>query len=149
MPRDFDRTLTPEGQAQAIKIGQMARAAGHLPVKIISSTAARAQATARGFCEGAGLDASDILLLDELYETHAGTYQLVLAEHGLSVAEVMLVGHNPTISDAVEYFTDKDIGSLPLAGLVRIGFPLDSWQEVSRHSGNFLGIEAPDFSAKH
>lgn len=94
---DFDRPLTPRGEADAAITGYSIRAAGHAPELILVSPARRTMQTAQIIAEHLGLPPTVLCPVDALYNGEAGILGGELrraATHGL----VMLVAHNPGIS---------------------------------------------------
>lgn len=97
---DFHRPLTPRGAADVKMMGVKAAEAGFLPSLIITSAAERARQTAELFKTAAGA-AADILYQDDLYLCSVDPIwrHIARALQG-GFDSVLLVGHNPGISQA-------------------------------------------------
>jgi phosphohistidine phosphatase len=97
--RDEDRPLAPKGLRQAAWLGERLAGAEAPPERLLCSPAARTMQTARLLGEALGLDAQPEPALG-LDSRASKVVDLIGSfETGESVA---LVGHNPTISLAVE-----------------------------------------------
>ena len=120
-PTDFERPLRPSGINTSRIMGQWIRDAGLLPDAILSSTAVRAEATARLAAEGMGFDALTIEWEPRIYEATLHTLLYVLAERGGAHSRVMLVGHNPGMEWLTDFlaggFEDPSEKRFPTAGL--------------------------------
>ena len=120
-PTDFERPLRASG-INAIRImGQWIRDAGLVPDAILSSTAVRAEATARLAAEAMGLDQSKVEWEPRIYEATLQALLYVLAERGGTHSRVMLVGHNPGMEWLTDFlaggFQDPSEKRFPTAGL--------------------------------
>ena len=53
---------------------------------------------------------------------------------------VMIIGHNPALTDFVNHFLDPRIDNLPTSGVVSISFHTDRWEEIptSKFRVNFI-----------
>ena len=48
---------------------------------------------------------------------------------------VLLIGHNPSITNFVNYFIDDDIDNLPASGVIGIKFNINKWQNIIKTRG--------------
>jgi phosphohistidine phosphatase len=98
--RDFDRPLTPLGEAEAAAAGQAIHAAGDIPSLVLSSPAVRTRQTASIVATQLGLDETAIVLVDGLYNASTEILEAELCRASAAAAgTVMLVAHNPGISE--------------------------------------------------
>jgi phosphohistidine phosphatase len=127
---DHDRPLNQRGQADAPRVGAWLFDAGLVPDLVLSSTAVRAQTTARLVAESAGYN-GEIQLQRELY--HADCDDFLEALHGLagSVNSAMVVGHNPGLEEFLELLTGLH-DAVPTAALAHIELPIDDWRNLTR-----------------
>jgi phosphohistidine phosphatase len=99
VPRDRDRPLAPRGEAAAAAMGVALARMGVAPGHVMTSPAVRAEMTARIAADVGGWDA-EIEVVDALYG--GGTNAVIAAMAAApGVERLMLVGHEPTWSDAV------------------------------------------------
>ena len=121
---DFDRTLSRCGGRDADVIAKRLAGSGVQADALISSPAVRALSTAEFFAAELRLPVQTDA---RIYE--AGVSELLAVVRGLddSHSTVVLVGHNPGISEFLRYLTDENYADLPTAGLVTVSLPLKSW----------------------
>lgn len=107
---DFDRGLLPKGVRRAVHIAQKLKAQlpdTHQNTLVVSSTADRAMQTAKVFCDILGYPEERILWEPHVYEASALFLMKILNDVPTSYDHVLLFGHNPGVSDLVEYTTDS------------------------------------------
>jgi phosphohistidine phosphatase len=99
--RDFDRPLTTRGEADAHAAGRAIHAAGISPALVLASPARRTRQTAQILGEELGLAPDALRFVDSLYNAAGATLATVLRRHAANAGGiVMLVAHNPGVSDA-------------------------------------------------
>lgn len=140
---DFYRKLDRMGTAEVNQIGYILRQEGINIDQIISSGATRARETT-GIMNHY-LSVKDISYDDSLFLTGADHIVHKISKSGTG-QNLLYVGHNFGISDAVGYLTTNPM-SLSTSMLVKIGFEQDNWAEISRETGTILEIYAPDVLA--
>jgi len=140
---DFDRTLNHRGNKNAHEMAERITLKGIVPELIVSSPAKRALSTAKHFADVLKVPYEDIRLEPTVYE--ANTTALVKVINGLNNDDdrIALFGHNPGITELVNYLADAKIYNLPTAGVVVIDFPFDDWSMVSQHTGSLLLFDSP------
>lgn len=133
---DFDRPLTSSGQVQAARLAvQLARAVP-APDLLVSSPAARAQATAQVFAQAWNIASDKIINKSTIYEASVTTLLYLLQGIDHSIGHVALVGHNPGISELAHALADCSFGALPTCGVVQISFAeSQTWQALSPGCG--------------
>ena len=107
---DFHRNLLPKGVERATVIAQKLKS--HLPadpdkILVVSSTANRAMQTAEIFCQVIGYPQDRIVWEHKIYEAHYLLLMKRLNDISASYDHVVLVGHNPGLSNLVDYLTDQ------------------------------------------
>ena len=55
----------------------------------------------------------------------------------------MIVGHNPAITDIVNYLTGSKIDNVPTCGVAEINLPIKSWNKVEENSANLISFDYP------
>ena len=114
--RDFDRPLNKKGFGDAEIIADKAADKGYRPDLLISSTALRCRDTADAVYRAMGLTL-EVRYVDALYNATVDNYLEIIDAQ--DQAAVMLVGHNPTMEQALEAL----IGHEAMAGSLAGGFP--------------------------
>jgi phosphohistidine phosphatase len=139
---DHDRPLNKRGKRDAPRMGEILRSEHLIPEAIISSTAARAHATAEAVAKASGYKGK-IALNHSLYAAGPEAYLKVL--HGLSndSVRVLVVGHNPGLEELLENFTGE-AQIMPTCALAHVKFSMDSWLELDyKTKGELAGIWQP------
>lgn len=151
---DHDRPLAPRGRRAAERMAEViAGRSDLLPDRILCSPARRTRETLAPLSARIG-DASRSLILDELYEPAAGDYRHVIAAHGGSAHQLLVIGHNPTIQatalgliDLVGSADDQTVRQIaakfPTAALAVIDFDTRIWGEIQPKSGRLEAFIRP------
>jgi phosphohistidine phosphatase len=96
---DFDRPLDPKGIAQVEHSAAQIAALPHRPTLCLASDAARTRETAQILARALQLPAKAVLFDHRLYLATPEVIRQVLEEHAARRPHVVLVGHNPGLSD--------------------------------------------------
>ncbi|MFK5855502.1 MAG: histidine phosphatase family protein [Bacteroidota bacterium] len=128
---DHDRVLMPVGIKKTKKIIKFLTDKNVLPDLILTSSAKRAMETAHLIADGIGYDNVNIIINNDLYHAFADEIYDVISTVSDSENSVMIVAHNPTLTDFVNDFINPRISNLPTTGVVSIEFETDSWEEIS------------------
>jgi len=141
--RDFDRPLNKRGTVDAPEMGRRLARRSLVPDRLLSSPAKRAIRTAEVIAGAIGFPAERITRMDRLYG--AGVADLIGILRGLDDAEerVFLVGHNPGLTDLVNFLCSVFLDNLPTCGLVCADFEISSWKEIDRHRGRCVFMDFP------
>ena len=111
---DFDRPLDAVGIAQAKRAGDQLAQLPHPPTLCLASAALRTLQTARLAAHALKLDASALHVDRRLYLASAETILEVLEDLAGDARQVLLVGHNPGLSDLAGMLAGKP-GAVGLA----------------------------------
>lgn len=130
--KDIDRHLNDRGYADAYQLSQWYKSEFTLPDIMLSSPATRAINTAYIFARTFSKPEANVLVNGELYESKMEDYLKVIASIDNKFNGLMLFGHNPAITNLTNDL-NKDLlfENVPTCGIVKIGFPYDSWKEVT------------------
>jgi phosphohistidine phosphatase len=134
--QDHNRPLNKRGKHDAPLVGKLIREQGLTPDLVISSTAQRAQDTARLAAKACGYE-GEIELRQELYLSDTTCYLDILHSLPDKVKIVMLVGHNPDIEELLELLTDYE-EPFPTAALAQMELPIASWQSLNEATDGYL-----------
>jgi phosphohistidine phosphatase len=125
---DHERPLNRRGVTDAPRMGQLLLEAGLTPDRIVSSTAVRAQSTARLAGEACGYEGS-VALREDLYLSGSTGYLEALRQLPAEINRAMIVGHNPDVEELVHLLTGRDV-PMPTAALAQVELPIDDWTEL-------------------
>lgn len=126
--KDFDRPLNKRGKKDAPKMGKILMENDAVPDRIFSSSAKRAQSTAKAIAKKISFE-DDVIFMEELYLAEPETILGLLKTQSDELNRIMLVGHNP----GMEWFLQMICGevvSLPTASIAQIQVPIDHWHEL-------------------
>ncbi len=124
---DRERPLNKRGQRDAPKMGERIAAAGIRPSLIISSPAVRAWTTARLIATALGYPVEFLQREPDLYLASLKDLLDVVAAQDNGFNNLMVVGHNPGLTDFVNYLSPGLTGNLPTAGVVSVTIDQDDW----------------------
>lgn len=141
--RDFSRELKSRGLRDSTIIGNKLKEEGVNLDMVITSTAARAQATADILATHIGYGNEAIHQNDELYMASVRTFLQIVNQLKNEWNEVMLVGHNPAITYLGEFLTGADLGYMPTGAVVSVEFDIDDWSLVSKSTGKVIMYLTP------
>jgi phosphohistidine phosphatase len=96
---DFERPLTERGLAEARSTARAIAASGHRPTLLLASPARRTRQTAEILAGEFQLPAQALRFVDSLYNASAGTLETELRKAAMPEGLVLLVAHNPGVSD--------------------------------------------------
>lgn len=154
---DHERPLTDRGINQAEALSRHVarlRSKKHkaqrrrLPRLVLSSSAVRAEQTARRVMEGLSAK-TRMEVRPDLYLAGVGAVIEVLEEAAAEEESVMVVGHNPTAEDLVSQLSRGDDGallppvSLSTCALAHLVLPGSSWGDRLQGSATLVDIFVP------
>lgn len=132
--RDIDRPLLNKGKSRTQLIADYLKNNGLVPDLIISSPAIRAYETAVIAALNLNYRPEAIRKNDDLYFVNTEKYFEAVYSTPDELEKIMIVGHNPMITDFCNYFLTIKINNLPTSGLAVFNLHTDSWVETSKCS---------------
>lgn len=139
---DHQRPLNQRGRQDAPRMGRLLRTEELVPDLIISSTAERALATAEAVALSSGYEA-EIRSTRLLYHAEPEAYLDAVRQTDDARECVMVVGHNPGVSELLERLTG-DQEQMPTAALAQILLPIKSWRELNEATeGQLVNLWRP------
>ncbi|GEM_PF-32264 len=149
---DFERPLTPEGEKQAESMGKKMKKEGVKVDLLISSPADRALETAHIFARRLDYPIQKILLFDAIYKASDGSSLLrLIKDMDDRYGNLLMVGHNPRLSEMAKHLVKDLRHDIPKAGMVRIEFSVSSWKEAGPENAHLRSFDIPggDVRAKN
>jgi len=141
--KDFDRPLNERGLADAPDMAMRLKASGADIDRIITSPALRTLTTARLVAVTLGLD-SDVIREDrQIYLAGSSRLMHVLSLLDDDLSGVLLVAHNPALTDLANDVARAAIDNLPTAGLVLIELPIEHWFDIGLGVGRVATFDYP------
>ena len=138
---DFDRPLNKRGNKDGKKMSKLLKKYISSVDLLISSSSERTRLTSSYFQKE--IKFKNSIFSKRLY--HASSQEIIktLNEIESGVNSVLLIGHNPGLTDFINKKTDINIFNLPTTGVVIIKFPIKSWLELDYKSGKVELIKFP------
>jgi phosphohistidine phosphatase len=127
---DHARPLNKRGRHDAPKMGQRMAEWGMDPDLIISSPAVRAISTAEAVAEEIGYSPTDIVTEQRVYGADESDWLEIIQGLDDSLEHVMMVGHNPGLTEVVNALSPDPIGNVPTCGVVAFEFEAQMWAEI-------------------
>lgn len=140
---DFDRALTVSGEAEAQALGLRLHESGIRPQLVLSSTALRCRQTCDLIVPQLGPELS-VRSIDALYNAPVDGLLATLKMVSATVESVLLVGHNPAISELVVYLSDHVFDFLPPGGCAHLLLTVDNWGRLGRSTARFQWVDTPE-----
>ena len=127
---DIDRTLNSRGNRSAKLMIEPIWKAGCRFEHIYCSPAKRARATIHRMAKALPVKDVKWTVDESLYTFNAGDLLSWLRDLGNELDEVMIVGHNPAITDLVNLLGDQHIDNVPTCGYVQLSAKVKSWSKL-------------------
>ncbi len=138
---DFDRPLNKQGIKNAPAMAELLQQK-NIPIHLIlSSSAKRTSETTKTFVKVLDYK-NEIFILDDLYLASSRTIlnKIHLVEEVYE--SILVVCHNPGITDVANYIGDIPIDNIPTTGFVGFSFD-DKWKNLRENCCKVLFFEYP------
>lgn len=140
---DIDRPLNQRGYSDAYKMSSTLKEKRIIPDQIITSPATRAISTALIFCRNFQIDASQISINSNLYDTSVKEYQNCISKIENRFTHVMLFGHNPTITDFAKKLVSSFSEEMPTCSIIGIKSTANEWADFAEKKCEILFFDSP------
>jgi phosphohistidine phosphatase len=139
---DIDRPLNDRGYGDAHDMASRLRKSVK-PDLIISSPAVRALTTALIVARHLHYDSAAIAIQPLLYDTNSDQYRAVIASLPDEHSTVILVGHNPVITETANLLGGTTLDELPTTGIVGVEFDGPAWKQAVKTGGKMTFYDFP------
>lgn len=134
---DFDRPLNTRGFNDADLIGKYLNEQNLVVDAVYSSSANRAETTARIICEDLGIPLSKIQRSKKLYDFDGvGVVNFIKNEIPNTYNSVLIFGHNPCLNRLVNTYGSQIFFKFPTCTVVGIEFNIKEWHKIKEGLGN-------------
>lgn len=140
---DFDRELNERGMRDAPMMGEVLAKKNLRPDRIISSPALRAKLTIKTLAPYIPYPENQILFDHILYGGGIEAIAELISSTPPNVHTLILVGHNPELTEHANYFSGSDIENIPTCGVVAMQLKHDDWKSIGENSAELLYILRP------
>jgi phosphohistidine phosphatase len=141
--RDADRPLAPRGERDAPEMARRLVRAGIVPDALVASPARRTGETARLIARELDFPWREIAADRRIYEADAGGLLEVVREAEAGRECLMLIGHNPGVTELAQALLPGFREELPTAALVVVDLPVDTWAVVRPGTGSLRLYDFP------
>ena len=143
---DYDRPLNKRGRRDAPEMADRLRRRGLAPDLILTSGALRTRQTAAALVAALDLDESRLAHDSALYL--ASEERLLRRIQALDdgLRQVVLVAHNPGLTELVRRLGVADLENLPTCGYAEFSLALESWGLVGPQSARLVRLDYPKHS---
>jgi phosphohistidine phosphatase len=128
---DIDRTLKPKGIRNAYETARKLKLIDHIPDMIITSPADRALHTAIIFARVFEYPLRNLQINEVLYECSKDQILDFIRDSDDGKQSLMIFGHNPDVTDLVNYFIKKSVIEIPTSGVTTLIFSCDTWKKIA------------------
>jgi phosphohistidine phosphatase len=140
---DRDRGLNARGKRDAPVMGERIAAAGVRPSMIITSPAVRAWTTAKIIAQEIGYPIEFLQRENNLYLASLDTLLDVVVAQENEFNNLMIVGHNPGLTDFANFLSPGLTSNLPTAGVVSVSLNIEDWKLYERPATELLVFDYP------
>lgn len=138
---DFDRTLNKRGRESAPRMGEYFKEKNIDADLVLCSPARRTKQTCELFLEKAKLECQ-VHYDKRIYEADIAELLEVLADVEEPHRTVLMIGHNPGMSDLQEFLTGR-FEEFPTACMAQVTLSAPIWKEIKPRSGKLDWIARP------
>jgi phosphohistidine phosphatase len=136
---DIDRALDERGRKEAALGARDLLQARYAPDLLLTSNAQRARATAALLTRGLGLDEEYIRVEPVLYLASSTTLLQVLQQCPDTARTVLLVGHNPGLSELARRFdAHRTQIELETGGICCLELEDEPWSDLAPHAAPWV-----------
>ncbi|MBN2088601.1 histidine phosphatase family protein [candidate division KSB1 bacterium] len=140
---DFDRPLNKRGEHDASFMGFRLREMNVRIDQLVSSNATRALMTAELFAERLDYPLEKVIKPSAMYGGDVEELLSVVHKLDNNLNEVMLIGHNPGLTEFAQFLTTERFEKIPTSGVFCVGFDVTSWPQIGQESGSLIFFDYP------
>jgi phosphohistidine phosphatase len=124
-------------------MGRRLLARGARPTLILTSPAVRARRTAQIIAREIGYPLEFLQREEELYLASPDAIVSVIARQDDSFRDMVVVGHNPGLTELANRLTGAGIDNIPTCGIVVVELELASWRDLDGTRGELVHFDCP------
>lgn len=138
---DHDRDLKNRGKRDSAFMSQKLLELDWIPDLIISSTALRAKKTAEQIANI--LKVKNLTPEPDLYLAPPHVFINIVNGLDKQFNSVMLVAHNPALTDLINSYSTESIFNVPTAAIFKVDFDVNKWEDITFENGKLSGFIYP------
>lgn len=140
---DFERPLNERGEGDAPRMAARLAQYQEIPDRLLSSPAARALRTSTLLARGLDIPEQEIRTDERLYNASARTLLDCIRATDDQVEHLVLVAHNPGITDLANELTDSRIDNLVTCAVLGADLEIEHWREARPGRGRVRYYDFP------
>lgn len=140
---DHDRPLNKRGRKDAPLMGRELLSREIELDLILSSSAVRALTTASLVAKELEYDSHNIVIDEKIYGADKQELLEIIRQTTNDVNHLMVVGHNPVITDLANSLSPDHIADMPTAAVVCLRFDCPGWDEIGQENAALLFYDFP------
>lgn len=140
---DRERPLNRRGERDAPLMARRLMTRGGRPSLILTSPAVRARQTSRLLAQTIGYPVEFIQTETELYLADPEAILDIVASQDNSFTEIVVVGHNPGITELANRLGQTQITNVPTCGMVELESDIQSWDDFGRADCTLIDFDYP------
>jgi phosphohistidine phosphatase len=140
---DRERPLNDRGEKDAPKMGQRIVAHGIRPSLIISSPAVRAWTTAKAIAREISYPQEFLQRENSLYLASLDELLDAVMAQDNGFNNLMVVGHNPGLTDFANFLVPGITNNLATAGVVAVQIDRDDWNLLEQPPAELIAYDYP------
>ena len=117
--------------------------AGLRPDYVVSSSAVRAVSTAHIIAPALGIEESDIVQNQAIYNAQLQALIYAVQEIPNAHQNAMLFGHMPGVAELVHFLSNSAPDHFPTCGVAMLELNLKNWSDVQASCGSLIGFLYP------
>lgn len=140
---DHERPLNKRGERDAPIMGARIREAAIRPSLIVSSPAVRAWDTAKIIAREISYPLEFLQRERDLYHAGLRTLLDVAGRQDVGFNSLMMVGHNPGLTQFANFLVPGLTGNVPTCGVVTVSLNIDDWDIESASHIELIAYDYP------
>ncbi len=138
---DFDRPLNDRGKKDAPMMAKRLKEKKISPDLFITSPAKRANSTAKRFAKVFEFDKKNIKKEPKLYHASESMILKIAREFNDKLQVVFLFGHNPGLTNFVNYASNLEIDNIPTSGITVL--EVSTWKKLGKEKAKAVYFDYP------
>lgn len=140
---DFSRPLNERGKRDAPSMAKRLKEKRVVLDLLLTSPAVRALSTAKEMAKVLNCDEHKVKTLPDLYHASPEKILHILKQVKDNFNIVMLVGHNPGLTEFIDALTELAIDNVPTCGVAAFQLNINSWRELEMKEETLLFYDYP------
>jgi len=142
--RDIDRPLNERGRNDAPMMAERLLKRDIHPQRILCSPALRTVSTAEVFAKHLAIPPGLIHMERQIYLASSGHLLHLLKHQDDNIDCIMLVGHNPALTDFFnDLCVDARIDNMPTCCVAELKIPIENWTSLEFSMAEMIDLDYP------